>query len=187
MTKTRISKIHGHLHRNHRANPSNHKTIPFRRATQSDRVREALAVAAEIVNHWLAFQEKALEEVVPNRLVRKFLRWVYWHYGFAAKSCRCRHGTTYFSFEPRGTFALESDARWAANCHGGGLKQVPFNAALGEETATYAPGDFPQSEASAEYRHRRLPFSFVPTIELERLAQIKQRTDPLVEEYRKSA
>ncbi len=147
----------------------------------------AVKMAAEIVNHWLAFQEKKLEEVVPNWLVRKFLRWVYWHYGFAAKSCRCKHGVSYFGFEPRGTFANEADARWAANCNGGGLKQVPFNAALGEETATYAPADFPQSEASTEYRNRRLPFSFVPTAELERLAEIKLRTDSLVEEFRKSA
>lgn len=141
-------------------------------------------MAAEIVNHWLAFQEKPLHEVVGNRLVRWFLRWVYWRYGFAAKSCRCKHGVTYFNFEPRGTFADEVDARWAANCPGGGLKQVPFNAALGEETATYAPSDFPQSDASSDYRNRRLPFSFVPTSELERLADIKTRTDSLVEEYK---
>lgn len=144
-------------------------------------------MAAEIINHWLTFQEKSLQEVVPNRLVRLFLRWVYWRYGFAAKSCRCRHGVTYFNFEPSGTFAAESDARWAANCHGGGIKEVPFNAALGEETATYGKSDFPQSEASTEYRNRKLPFSFVPTAELERLAEIKRRTDALVEEYKKSA
>lgn len=188
MRKTRISKIHGHLRLNHQnQNPSTLKTIPFPQATQLGRVREALAVAAEIVNHWLVFQEKPLKDVVPNRLVRYFLRWVYWRYGFAAKSCRCKHGVTYFNFEPRGTFPNEADARWLANCDGGGLKQIPFNAALGEETGQYSACDFPQSEASAEYRHRRLPFSFVPTVELERLAEIKQRTDSLIEEYRQSA
>lgn len=141
-------------------------------------------MAAEVINHWLVFQEKPLHEVVPNRFVRWFLRWVYQHYGFAAKSCRCKHGVTYFNFEPRGTFPNEADARWLANCPGGGLKEVPFNAALGEETAQYGLLDFPQSEASSEYRRRRLPFSFVPTADLERLSLSLQRTDELVEEYR---
>lgn len=165
------------------------KTIPRRRVGEIRSVpaSKILAMATEVVNHWLAFQEKALEEVVPNWLVRRFLRWVYWRYGFAAKSCRCKHGVTYFSFETCGTFADETDARWAANCNGGGFKRVPFNATLGEQTASYGPSDFPQSEVSADYRNRRLPFSFVPTVELERLAEIKQRTDSLVEEYRKSA
>lgn len=141
-------------------------------------------MAAEIINHWLVFQEKPLQEVVPNRLVRWFLRWVYWRYGFAAKSCRCKHGVTYFNFEPRGTFPDEADARWAANCNGGGLKQVPFNIALGEETASYGSSDFPQSEASNEYRHKRLPFSFVPTADLQRLNYGIHKTDALVDEYR---
>jgi hypothetical protein len=144
-------------------------------------------MAAEIINHWLVFQEKPLEQVVPNRLVRWFLRWVYQHYGFAAKSCRCKHGVSYFNFEPRGTFPNEADARWMANCDGGGLKEIPFNAALGEETAQYGVYDCPQSEASAEYRNRRLPFTFVPTSDLERIAGIKQRTDAFVEEFRQSA
>lgn len=153
-------------------------------AIRRGRVSKLAAMAAEVVNHWLVTQQKALEEMVPNRLVRWFLRWVYQKYGFAAFHY---DGTTYYNLEHRGVFADEADARWAANCKGGGYKQVPFNVPLPEETAQYGVHDFPQSEASADYRNRRLPFTVVPTYGLEQLEAIRRRTDAMVEEYRRSA
>lgn len=166
-------------------------------------------MAAEIIqNKFLTVQRKSLEQVVPNRFVRWFVRWVHRHYGFACRSHVCnnedgRHkngttvncpncdtpvvvmcdGTCYASIEYRGIFDSEPDARWAANCAGGSLREVPYNAALPEETVQYGKTDDPMSEISAEYRRGvPLPFVAIPRGEIERLQQGINRTDTLVEQ-----
>ena len=190
-TSQRISKISRNLKIRHRVDhPTGQKTIKARLrlipAIRKDRVSEALHMAAEIVNHYLVTQQKALEELVPHWIVRWFLRWVYQHYGFAAMSCRCKHGVTYFNLEQRATFSDPAEARHWANCSGGSYKPIPHDPPqpLPEITAQYGVLDFPQSEASADYRNRKLPFSVVPTADLERLGHGIRQTDSLIEEYR---
>lgn len=117
-----------------------------------------------VVNYWLVTQRKPLEDVVPHRLVRWFLRWIFKHYGFAARD---HNGQCYASIEYRGVFREEGDARWAARCPGGAVKPIPFNSALPEETVQYGVGDVPLSEASQFYRKGvRLPFVAVHRAEV---------------------
>lgn len=163
-------------------------------------------MSGAVVDHQLVTQRKPLEHVVPYRwerwLVRKYFEWR----GFACRSHVCenedgRHGNgktvncpncgssvailcdgkCYASIEYRGTFEDESAARWAANCEGGAVKPIPFEAALPEETVTYRAEDIPQSrEASQFYREGvRLPFLALRREEIDGhladLAVIEQR------------
>lgn len=147
-----------------------------------------------IVDHQLVTQRKPLEHVVPHKwerwLLRKYFEWR----GFACRSHVCenedgRHGNgktvncrqcgspvvvlcdgkCYASVEYRGTFEDESAARWAANCEGGAVKPIPFEAALPKETVTYRAEDVPRShEASQFYRQGvRLPFMAIRREEID--------------------
>ena len=125
--------------------------------------------------------------------LRRLLRWVYHHYGWAASGgnldarklskeypsidlSRFQVGDTYYSIEYRGVFTSEADARWAASCPGGSYIEVPCNELLPEETAQYGIHDFPLSEVSAAYRNRKLPFVTVPRAQVERLEESLART-----------
>lgn len=156
-----------------------------------------------VKDHWLATQRKPLEEVEPIWLLRWLLRKYFQWRGFACRSHVCnnedgrhRHGKTipcpncqtsvavlcdgkcYASIEYRGTFAEQAAARWAANCPGGEVKPIPFNAPLPEETVSYGVGDVPQSEASQFYRKGvALPFIAVPR---ERMAQLEEKVEQVV-------
>ena len=126
---------------------------------------------------WLVTQRKSLESAVPNRLIRWFLRWVFAHYGFAARD---HDGRSYASIEYRGAYTTESAARYAASCDGGAYKPIPFNEALPEETVSYKAGDVPLSEASSWYRQGvELPFEAV------RRSEAKIRTERLLSLERK--
>ena len=105
------------------------------------------------------------------RVLRWFIRWVYDYYGFGVTG-----KGEYCSFEDLGGFDNEADARWAANCRGGSVKTIPYNASLPQETVMFGQHDFPQSEASSYYRNRRLPYTAVPTDYLERLEAVVNRT-----------
>ena len=118
---------------------------------------------------YLARQQKPLDDFPMPRLFKWFLLWIYDRYGFAGNGCECGR---YCSFEDRGVFISEADARWAANCKGGSYKPIPLNAALPEETCRFGIHDFPQSENSHAYRRRRLPYSAVPTSKVELLNSI---------------
>lgn len=196
---------------------SNHWTIPTQtiREVEFPRGPAKIQVAAEEVttDHWLATQRKPLEDVEPIWLLRWLLRRYFAWRGFACRSHVCnnedgRHGAgqtvncaecgasvvvlcdgkCYASIEYRGTFESESDGRWAANCRGGEVKPILFNAALPEETVSYGVGDVPQSEASQFYRQGvPLPFAAVPRGKLERLREKLRDTDPIVEGYRAKA
>lgn len=144
---------------------------------------------------YLARQQKPLDDFDMPRLFKWFLLWIYDRYGFAATGFKVTvppdteppHGdwrngdlrnyndwqvVDYCSYEDRGVFVKESDARWAANCHGGSYKAIPLNAALPEETCKFGTHDFPQSDASPLYRRRRLPYCAVPTRRVELLNSI---------------
>lgn len=129
----------------------------------------------EIKNYWLATQRKPLEEVVPHAVVRWLLRLIYKYYGFAARDY---DGHSYASIEYRGVFDTEAAARWAANCPGGAVKPIPFNAALPECTVSYGSSDAPHSEASQMYRKGLLlPFVAIPRAELENLHKLERMID----------
>lgn len=128
-----------------------------------------------VTDLYLTTQRKPLEEVVASRFVRWLLRRIYEHYGFAARDT---DGKTYFNIEYRGVFSDPAEARYWANCTGGAVRPIPFNAPLPEATVGYRNFDVPQSEASAEYRRMRMPFVAVPRAERdlfnELAAQIEQ-------------
>lgn len=208
----RVQKIRSHRIRTTKAAPALANLPRQIREFQKVRVinRE---MAQEITDHWLATQRKPLEEVEPIALLRWLLRKYFAWRGFACRSHICtnsdeRHdpgvtvecpecgsavvvlcdGKCYASIEYRGTFNTESDARWAANCHGGEVKPIPFRAALPEETVSYGVGDVPQSEASQFYRKGiPLPFAAIPRGKLERLRKKIRSSDPAVEELRVKA
>lgn len=141
--------------------PWGHRMNPARTTPASLKGRAEIQEAADVVkNHWLATQRKPLEDVEPIWILRWLLRKYFQWRGFACRShCGECDGKCYASIEYRGTFENESDARWAANCNGGEVKPIPYNAALPEETVSYGVGDVPQSEASQFYRKGiRLPF-----------------------------
>lgn len=124
---------------------------------------------------YLVTQRKPLEAVVPHRWMRWLLRMVFKYYGFA---CRDADGKSYASIEYRGVFDNEADARWAANCDGGAVKPIPFNAALPEQTVTYKAGDVPMSEASSFYRRGvLLPFVAVDRSDVAGLAMLEAKIE----------
>jgi hypothetical protein len=139
-------------------------------------------VASEIETKWLVRQQKTLDDFPIPEEIKKFLRWVYDTYGFAATD---HNGKCCCSVEDRGVFDNEADARWAASCPGGSYKAVPYNVALPEETVMYGTHDFPTLPASASYRNRRLPFTVVPTRELKAEHAAVQRLSETIATFRK--
>lgn len=166
--QSRLRKSRHHLDHSHR---SDHKTesspairprpqaIP---ASQKDQGKAAV----EVVDHYLATQRKPLEDVEPIWILRWLLRRYFAWRGFACRShCGKCDGKCYASIEYRGTYERKSDAYWAANCHGGEVKPIPFfpyRAALPEETVEYGARDVPQCEDPEFYRNGvALPFKAV--------------------------
>jgi hypothetical protein len=144
------------------------------------------ASKVEVRDLHLVTQRKPLEDVVPHWWMRWLLRKVFSYYGFACRShCGECDGSCYASVETRGVFDDEATARWAANCPGGAVKPIPFNAALPEETVKYKTGDVPLSEASPWYRRGvALPFEAVSRRELDRLREKMRETDHIVEGFK---
>lgn len=138
-----------------------------------------MEAVGEQVDHYLVTQRKTLEDVEPIAVIRWLLRMYFKWRGFACRShCGECDGKCYASIEYRGTFLDQSDARWAANCHGGEVKPIPFNAALPEQTVSYGVGDVPQSEASQFYR-KGVDLPFV-AVRRERLAQLEEKVEQVL-------
>lgn len=139
----------------------------------------------EVRDMFLVTQRKSLEAVEPVWVIRWMLRKYFEWRGFACRSHRNCEGGCYASVEYRGVFDDEAAARFAASCEGGEYKPIPFNAALPEETVSYLTGDAPLSEVSPWYRRgAALPFVAVARRELEKLQEVKDQTDEIVEYYR---
>jgi hypothetical protein len=118
------------------------------------------------MNVYLVVKRKPLSQV--PWLYRLLARWVYFRIGWASD----------YSVEYQGVYTEESEARWAASGEGMSYTEIPWNASLPEDTCQCGTHDFPWSEASAEYRNRKLPFVSVPRYEVERLQQTLARTKP---------
>lgn len=137
-----------------------------------------LNIVPKVPSKYVATQQKTLDEHPTMPWVIKWLlRAVYDYYGFAATD---HNGKVYCAVEHRGVFDSESDARWAANCKGGAYKEIPYNTALPEETCQFGVHDFPQSEASASYRKRRLPFVAIARTEFENIGLLEAKVEQLV-------
>lgn len=131
---------------------------------------------------YVAFQTKSLDDDpdVP-RFVKWLLRRIYHRYGWTAMD---HDGKSYCKWDFLGIFDTATGARWAAMVPGGSWMELPLNESLPMETSQFRAHDFPLSSVSHEYRNRKLPFTTVPTCELEHLQQAKNLTDPFVERYR---
>ena len=92
-----------------------------------------------------------------------------------------------FGIEYQGVYEDEAAARHAASMPGGFFMELPLNVELPQETAQYGKHDFPLSEASAEYRTREFAMVAVPRSSMIKLEHQIQRTQPLINEYHKSA
>lgn len=141
-----------------------------------------MALDAELPKLWIARQQKPLEDFAMPRVFKWFLLWIYDRYGFAATGYQVEVGRTdviidYCSYEDRGFFTNEADARWAANCKGGSYKALPLDAALPEETCKFGTHDFPQSPSSSYYRNRKLPYCTVPSRHIEWLQNLLKQTE----------
>jgi hypothetical protein len=132
----------------------------------------------EPLTAWVVVQQKDLKSDphVP-RWVKWFLRWVYFRYGWAAVG---HDGKSYTKLEWIGVYDSAPAARYAAMIPGGSYRELPLNCSLPEETCQFGNGnyDHPTSDASLEYRRRRLPWVTVHRADIERLEEkVKQTLD----------
>lgn len=119
---------------------------------------------------YLVQEQKGLDQYPMPQLLKWFLRWVYDHYGFAATA---HDGKQYCNVQEVGVFDDEQDADWEARHRPEwvtpSVKWIPYNYANPAETVKVGTYNYPRSEAAAWYRARRLPFTAVPTSEIEQL------------------
>jgi hypothetical protein len=136
----------------------------------------------DLLTAYVVLQQKSLDDdpYIPW-IIKWLLRRIYEWYGWAAVG---HDGKSYCKIEFVGIFDNATEARWAAMIPGGSYRELPLNASLPEGTCQFRIHDFPHASVSQEYRDRKLPFTAVPTKEVERLHQAKCFTDPFVEAYK---
>lgn len=136
----------------------------------------------DLLTAYVVVQQKSLDDDphVP-RIIKWFLQWVYFRYGWAAVD---HDGKSYCKMEFVGVYDTATEARWAAMVPGGSYRELPLNNSLPEETCQFKVHDFPRSPISTDYRNRKLGFTAVPTRELHRLDQATHLTDHIVEEFK---
>ncbi len=123
----------------------------------------------EIPTAYVVVVQKSLKDdpLVP-RWVKWLLRLIYFRYHWAATG---HDGKSYTKLEYLGIYDSAPAARYAAMVPGGSYHELPLNCSLPEESCQFRTYDHPVSDASAEYRHRRMPFVTVSRAQLERLEQ----------------
>jgi hypothetical protein len=97
---------------------------------------------------------------------RWLARWLY----------RRMHWCPDWGIEYQGVFTSGAEARYVAGCDGGFVIALPLDVELPAEPCQYGVHDFPQSEASAFYRRREMPFTAVSHSQMKRLKQSLART-----------
>lgn len=109
-----------------------------------------------------------MTNVQPITVLPKWAQWVvryiYFRYGWAAMAER--DGMKY-SVEYRGVTPDEAEARYLSSEDNASYTKIPWRSCLPVETAQGGTHDFPMSGASHRYRNRKLPYSVVPTKELD--------------------
>lgn len=163
-TSSRVRKIHKSLSRNpgHRMAKSQILRLP---AVAIPKVRGSKMVAAE---KEVAPEICLLTNVQPITRLPKWAQWtirfIYFRYGWAAMAER--DGMKY-SVEYRGVTPDESEARHLSSEDNASYTKVPWRSCLPMETVQFSTHDFPLSEVSHKYRNRKLPYSVVPTKEID--------------------
>lgn len=136
-------------------------------------------VASDIPGKWLVQEQRGLDSYPMPRFLKLFLRWVYDRYGFAATMY---DGKQYCNVQEVGIYDEEADARWEMTQRPGNMvpsiKWVPYNCPNPTETARVGLYDSSRPEVGVVYRNRRLPYTAVPTQQLERLREVLERTEP---------
>lgn len=94
------------------------------------------------------------------------IRFIYFRYGWAATAKRTEDGM-YYSVEYRGVTPDEAEARYLSSEPNASYTKIPWRSCLPVETAQCGTHDFPLSDVSHKYRNRKLPYSVVPTKELD--------------------
>lgn len=129
-------------------------------------------VATDIPGKWLVQEQRGLNSYPMPWVLKKFLRWVYDYYGFAATA---HDGSQYCNVQEVGIYDDKDDARWEMSQRPRDLvtsiKWVPHNCPNPAETCKTGLYDSSDVEVGLLYRNRRLPFTSVPTSQLEHLQQ----------------
>lgn len=107
------------------------------------------------VSVWLVGKRPPLSQYAL--LYRWLARWLY----------QRMHWCPEFGIELQGVFTNEAEARHAASAPGMFYMELPLDAELPAQPCQFGTHDFPHSDASAFYRHRRMPFIAVPRNEVE--------------------
>lgn len=177
MIRSRIEKIQNHLnqHRSHshHRNPRpdhDHRTAERYR----DQARSRSAMDEDLLTAYVVIKQKPLKDdpLVP-KWVKWLLRWVYFRYAWAATG---HDGTSYTKLEFYGIYDSAPAARYAAMVAGGSYRELPLNCSLPEESCQFGNYDHPMSDASPDYRHRKMPFVAIPRVEMELLEQKVNQT-----------
>lgn len=117
------------------------------------------------VDVYLVVQRRPLSE--KALLWQLLARLVYWAIGWSSD----------YGVEYQGVYTDEAEARRAASPDGWSYTQIPLNGSLPDQTSQYGVHDFPASEASHEYRNRKLGFTAVPTWQLALMNDKLNETD----------
>lgn len=129
-------------------------------------------VATDIPGKWLVQEQRGLDSYSMPRVLKWFLRWVYDYYGFAATA---HDGKQYCNVQEVGVYDDEADARWEMGQRPrqlvASIKWVPYNCPNPAETTKTGLYDSSNPEVGLLYRNRRLPFTSVPTEQLEYLQE----------------
>lgn len=137
----------------------------------------ALAVT-EIPGKWLVQEQRGLDSYPMPRILKWLLRKIYDYYGFAATA---HDGAQYCNVQEVGVYDDEADARWEMAQRPrhliASVKWVPHNCPNPAETTRSGLYDSPDPEVGLLYRNRRLPFTSVPTAQLEQLQQRLAHTE----------
>jgi hypothetical protein len=153
-----------------------HLTIPWSLVTRPDPARAPKVAQEEVpCSVFLVARRPPLSE--HGFVWRWLARWIY----------RQIHWTPDYGIEYQGVYIDESAARHAASGDGMFCMEVPLNESLPEQTCQFGSHDFPLSEASHEYRNRKLPFVAVPRGQIERLRDKIKTTDLIIEGFRAKA
>lgn len=120
----------------------------------------------------VVFKRKPLSEV--PLLWRLLARFVYFKI----------HWSSDYGLEIQGVYTDIAEGRHVASTNGWGFIVVPLNACLPPETCQYKTQDFPLSDASPDYRHRKFQFVAVPQEQVDKLQQRIDLTDHVVAQHR---
>ena len=139
------------------------------RLTEIPKVRAGLRKMVALEKEMLT-KVCLMTDVQPITVLPKWAQWVirfiYFRYGWSATAKRAEDGM-YYSVEYRGVTPDEAEARYLSSEPNASYTKVPWRSCYPVETVQGDTHDFPHSEVSHQYRNRKLPYSVVPTKEID--------------------